>query len=139
MVLDRDMLVRLGRSRDFLADALDSPVCLADAAREAYYSPFHFHRLFARTFGETPHEFLTKERIEKAKFWLRTSDLPVSEICFLVGYESVGTFSARFHRTVGCPPSEYRRQAARFFQLGKLWSPHFVPMCFLNRNATPQD
>lgn len=131
MILDRDTFVRLRRSRDFLAESMDSPVSLADAAREACISPYHYHRLFSRTFGQTPHEYLTQERVEKAKFWLRTTDLSVTEICFEVGYSSLGTFSARFSRLVGCSPSEYRRRAARFFHLGRPWTPHFVPMCFL--------
>ena len=134
MVLDRDTLVRLKRSRDFLAETLDTPVSLADAAREACFSPFHYHRLFSNAFGHTPHEFVTRERVERAKFWLRTTDRSVSDICLEVGYGSLGTFSTMFHRTVGCSPSEYRRQAARFFQLGKFWSPHFVPTCYLTRN-----
>lgn len=131
VILDRDIFVRLRRSRDFIAESFGERLRLEDAAREAYLSPFHFHRLFARTFGETPQEFLTRERIEKAKFWLRTTDRSVTEICFEVGYSSLGTFSAKFHRVVGCSPSEYRMRAVRFFHLGRPWTPHFVPMCFM--------
>src|ERR1041385_195424 len=82
--LDDELFRRLCRSRDFLADRIDQPLRLADAAREAFLSPFHYHRLFARTFGETPHAFVTKQRIDRAKRLLAHDQLPVTDVCFAV-------------------------------------------------------
>src|SRR5579885_2467227 len=105
--LDDDLFRRLCRSRDFLAASLDQPLRLADAAKQAYLSPFHYHRLFVRTLGETPHEFLTRVRIDRAKELLTRDALPVTDVCFAVGYESLGSFSSRLRAEVGYSPAEF--------------------------------
>jgi len=123
---------RLCRARDFLAaHALEAPR-LEAAAGEAYLSPFHFHRLFVRAFGETPHAFVARRRIERAKALLAGGE-SVTEACFAAGYGSLGTFSARFHELVGCPPSEYRRQARLLVRVPGLWLPRPIPACFRAR------
>ena len=126
--VDDDLYRRLARSRDFLAAGFDQPLRLADAARHACLSPYHYHRLFARTFGETPHEFLTRLRIDRAKQLLTRDRLPVTEVCFAVGYESLGSFSSRFRSIVGYPPSEYQR---RVFHIPFRFPKGIVPNCFL--------
>jgi AraC-like DNA-binding protein len=133
MRIEPDTFLLLDRSRDYLAARCDRPVSLREAAREACLSPFHYHRLFVRAFGETPHEFVTRRRIDAARQLLIAGELPVTEVCLAVGYTSLGTFSSRFHRVVGCSPSAYRREARRFFQLSPLLPPRFVPFCFLTR------
>lgn len=110
---------QLERARDLLADRLDTSISLADAANEAFMSPFHFHRLFVGAYGYTPHEFLTNRRIEAAKRMLAEGDLSVTEICFSLGYQSLGTFSDKFRRIVGCSPSEYRIAAGRVYVLSR--------------------
>jgi AraC-like DNA-binding protein len=130
-LIDGDLFRRLCRSRDYLAAGLDQPLRLADAAREAYLSPYHYHRLFARTFGETPHEFVTRLRIDRAKRLLARDRLPVTEVCFEVGYGSVGSFSSRFRRMVGQSPSEYQRTVRKLFPVPGLVICQFVPCCFL--------
>src|SRR5262249_27795116 len=104
---------------------------LADAAREAFLSPFHYHRLFVRTFGETPHEFVTKLRIDRAKRLLGRDQLPVTDVCYAVGYESLGSFSMRFRNLVGYSPSAYQREIRRIFPVPALAVHRFVPACFL--------
>ena len=105
------LLPALRRARDLIdrgyADALD----LDDMAREAGYSRFHFARAFATAYGETPRAYLTRRRIERAKTLLRTANLSVTEICVLVGFSSLGSFSARFRSLVGQSPSAYRDDA----------------------------
>lgn len=128
---DLDTLRRLARSRDFLAGAADGVVHLEDAAREACLSPFHYHRLFTRAFGQTPHGFLTERRIDKARRLLATTDLSVGEVCLEVGYASLGTFSARFHRLVGCSPSDYRAGSRRFYAISGWRAHRFIPTCFV--------
>jgi AraC-like DNA-binding protein len=75
---------------------------------EAHFSRFHFIRAFRQRLYETPHQYLIRTRIEKAKELLATTALSVTDICFDVGFESLGSFSALFHRSVGWSPSVYR-------------------------------
>jgi AraC-like DNA-binding protein len=131
MLVDQETFARLYRSREFLAESLDQRVQLADAAASACLSPFHYHRMFARAFGETPHEFLTRVRIDRAKKLLAREDCPVTEVCLAVGYESLGTFSSRFREKVGQSPSEFRRGMRRVFPAPHLAVYQFVPTCFL--------
>ncbi len=126
----------LERSREFLAAAYQAPLTLEDAARHACMSPFHFHRLFSRAFGETPHAYLTRLRMERARQLLLGTDLPVTEICLEVGYSSLGTFSRRFHERFGRPPSDYRQRARRYFPGFRSLPARFVPTCFLRAWGT---
>ncbi len=100
---------RIYRARDY-ADALSStPITLDDMARVACLSPTHFLRTFKQTFHETPHHFLTTRRLERAQRLLCQTDLPVTDICFAVGFESLGSFSSLFKRRMGCSPLAYRQ------------------------------
>jgi AraC-like DNA-binding protein len=130
-LIDNETFARLDRSREFLASSLDRRIDLAAAARAACLSPFHYHRMFVRAFGETPHEFLTRRRIERAKQLLAREECAVTEVCFAVGYESLGSFSTLFHSAVGRSPSDYRRGLRRVFPVPKLAPYRFIPACFL--------
>jgi AraC-like DNA-binding protein len=105
------LLPALRRARDLIDRAYSEPLDLDAMAREAGYSRFHFARAFAAAYGETPRTYLTRRRIERAKTLLRTANLSVTEICFLVGFASLGSFSARFRDLVGRSPTEYRDDA----------------------------
>jgi len=133
-LIDHDTFVRLYRSRDFIAEEFDRPIALEDAAREACLSPYHYHRLFVRAFGQTPHDFLTERRLDEAKRRLLQGDQPITEICFDLGYSSPGSFSTLFSRNVGMSPSEFRRERARIYSLFACWPHRFLPACFLIRN-----
>jgi AraC-like DNA-binding protein len=101
---------RLHHARDYAAALFHQPVTLDDMARVACLSPNHLLRTFKGAFGQTPHQFITTRRLEEAGRLLRTSQQPVTEICYAVGFESLGTFSWLFHRRFGVSPSQYRRQ-----------------------------
>jgi AraC-like DNA-binding protein len=105
------LLPALRRARDLIDRDYAEPLDLDAMAREAGYSRFHFARAFTAAYGETPRTYLTRRRIERAKTLLRSANLSVTEICFLVGFASLGSFSARFRQLVGRSPSEYRRAA----------------------------
>ncbi|AXK37754.1 AraC family transcriptional regulator [Streptomyces armeniacus] len=95
--------------RDWADPALD----LDAVAAYAGYSRFHFVRAFKAAYGETPGQYLSRRRIERAEELLRSANLSVTEICGLVGFSSLGTFSARFKAETGVSPSEYRTKHVR--------------------------
>ncbi|GAA2520048.1 helix-turn-helix domain-containing protein [Winogradskya humida] len=96
-----------------MRDDLCAPLRLADLARTASFSPFHFHRVFRATTGETPARFLAALRMAKARRLLMRSRSSVAMISSAVGYTSVGTFTTQFRRLVGLPPERFRHLARR--------------------------
>jgi len=129
-LLHDDTFRRLCRGRDFLADEYQSRILLAQAAREACLSEFHFHRLFRCTFGETPNHFITRLRMERAKHML-ASGRSVTEVCFEIGYGSLGSFSSKFRTQFGRSPIEFQRDVRRIFGYSAPWRVLMVPRCFL--------
>lgn len=112
---------RLLRARDAMDRTYAEPLDVPALARIAVTSPAHFSRTFRETFGETPHRYLQRRRIERAMFLLRTTDRAVTDICFDVGFTSLGTFSRTFTGIVGRSPSEFRSEGH---------PPPPVPSCF---------
>lgn len=104
---------RVLRGRDFLLARPAERVRLADAAREACLSPYHFHRAFRGAFGCTPHEYLTRYRLDLASRLLRETARSVTDICFDVGFESLGSFSSLFRRHMGVSPRAFRSAHGR--------------------------
>ena len=100
------------RARDTMDRAFSGPLDVPALARVAHVSPAHFSRQFRATFGETPHRYLQRRRVERAMELLRETDLPVTEICLDVGFNSLGTFSRTFRDIVGEPPTAYRQRFA---------------------------
>jgi transcriptional regulator GlxA family with amidase domain len=101
---------RLLRARDAMDRTYAEPLDIRALAAIAHVSEAHFIRTFAATFGETPHRYLQRRRVERAMFLLRGTDLPVTDICFQVGFASLGTFSRTFTKIVGESPSVHRRR-----------------------------
>src|SRR5213078_1068035 len=96
------------RAKD-LADArYAEPLSVDELARAAGLSRAHFSRAFRDAFGEPPHAYLLTRRLERAAALLRTTDRSVAEICFRVGWQSVGSFTTSFTRTYGLSPTAYR-------------------------------
>jgi AraC-like DNA-binding protein len=91
----------LAQAREFMRHAYGTPVSLPDVAARANLSPYHFLRVYKRACGETPHEFLTRLRIERAKTLLARGSHNVTEACFEVGFSSLGSFSNLFAYRVG--------------------------------------
>jgi AraC-like DNA-binding protein len=129
-LLHDDTFRRLCRGRDLLADEYQSRVLLGQAAREACLSEFHFHRLFRDTFGETPHDFLTRRRMDRARQML-ASERTVTEVCFEVGYGSLGSFSTKFRAQFGRSPVEFQREVRSIFGYSAPWRVLMLPGCFL--------
>src|ERR687890_2385909 len=100
---------RMLRARDAMDRAYARPLDIPTLARIAHVSEAHFIRTFRSVFGETPHRYLQRRRVERAMFLLRSTDRSVTDICTAVGFSSLGTFSRVFAEVVGEPPSAYRR------------------------------
>ena len=97
------------RAIRFIHENYGAQIGVADIARAANYSRFHFTRFFCEVTGLTPRRFLVAVRLHKAKWLLTSTSLPVTDICHLVGYTSVGTFGSLFACNVGLAPTTYRR------------------------------
>ena len=106
----QELFRRLTTARSLLEASLQEPLRLEQVATGACLSPFHLHRLFSQTFGETPHQYLVRRRLERAAQLLTKSDLPVTVVCLECGFQSLGSFSSLFRRTFGASPQLYRRQ-----------------------------
>jgi transcriptional regulator GlxA family with amidase domain len=108
---DIDELRRLRHARDQMDREYAQPLDVAALARTALMSPAHFSRRFREAYSETPYSYLMTRRIERAKALLRRGDLSVTDVCFAVGWTSLGSFSARFTELVGESPSTYRARS----------------------------
>jgi AraC-like DNA-binding protein len=123
---------QLLKARD-LADArYFEPLTVDDMARAASMSRAHFSRAFRRAFGESPHAYLLTRRLERAAALLRTTDRSVTEICFAVGLQSVGSFTTSFTRTYGMSPTAYRAAYPPAAQLARL------PSCVVRAYGRPK-
>lgn len=107
----RDLAI-LRQVRDRIDREYARPLNVEDLARDAFMSAGHLSRQFKAAYGESPYAYLMTRRIERAMALLRRGDKSVTEICFEVGFSSLGTFSTRFTELVGVPPSVYREQAS---------------------------
>ncbi len=121
---------RLLRARDAMDRSYAEPLDVPALARIACVSEAHFIRTFRATFGETPHRYLQRRRVERSMFLLRESDRSVTDVCLDVGFTSLGTFSRTFRGIVGQPPLAYRRSSAPV--------PGAVPTCFTMAWARPR-
>ena len=99
---------RMLRARDAMDREFAKPLDVPALARIAYVSEAHFIRTFKHTFGETPHRYLQRRRVERSMFLLRETDRSITDICFDVGFMSLGTFSRTFREIIGETPSSYR-------------------------------
>jgi AraC-like DNA-binding protein len=121
-------LALLRRVRDRMDREYAQPLDVEALALGVNMSAGHLSREFKRAYGESPYSYLMTRRIERAMALLRRGDLSVTDVCFEVGYQSLGTFSTRFAELVGMSPSGYR-QAAREMQ--------GVPTCVVKQVSRP--
>ena len=121
---------RLLRARDAMDRAYAEPLDVRAVAAVAHISPAHFSRCFRAVFGESPHRYLQRRRVERSMFLLRESDRTVTDICFDVGFSSVGTFSRTFREIVGQTPSAYREGH------GPIVAPHCVQLAAMRPRSS---
>ena len=124
---------RLLRARDAMDRAYAEPLDVAAVAAVASVSAAHFSRCFRATFGETPHRYLQRRRVERSMFLLRETDRSVTDICLDVGFTSLGTFSRTFRQIVGETPSAYRSGH------GPIVAPHCVQLAAMRPRSAARD
>jgi AraC-like DNA-binding protein len=106
------LLAQLRRAHDHIDRHYQQPLDLGQVAAVAGVSKYHFARSFEAAYGQPPMRYLTRRRIERAQDLLRSANLTVTEVCMLVGYASLGSFSATFRRLTGESPAAYQRRWA---------------------------
>ncbi len=124
-----DLNRRLLRARDAMDRAYAEPLNVAAVAAVAHISEAHFIRSFRAVFGETPHRYLQRRRVERSMFLLRETDRRVTDICLDVGFTSLGTFSRMFREIVGETPSGYRAGN------GPIVAPHCIQLAAMRPRA----
>jgi AraC-like DNA-binding protein len=125
---------RIVQAKLFIDRNYDKSIDVDNISDEAYFSKFHFIRLFKKIYGKTPHQYLTSVRIEKAMLLL-TDGIPVSDVCYAVGFESLSSFSGLFKRFVGITPSTFLLQQ-QTIKAQIVQSPlTFIPGCFAEKHG----
>jgi len=125
---------RIVQAKLFIDNHYAEKIDLNNISDEAYFSKFHFIRLFKKIYGKSPHQYLTYVRMEKAKDLLKT-DAPITDVCFSVGFESISSFTDLFKKMVGYSPSVFQVQQTRMKSEIHKMPLKFVPNCFAEKLA----
>ena len=130
MNLTTDIYQRIATAKIYIDDNYHEAIDLDQISQKAFLSRFHFHRLFRKIYRRTPHQYLTRKRLDKAKDLL-AENKPVTEVCNQVGFESIGSFSVLFKKEIGFAPQYYRNMAYKK-KLEQLAQPmKAIPHCFI--------
>src|SRR6476659_7963768 len=111
MPYTQDIYERVFSAKILLDDNFHDPLDLEQISQQAYFSRFHFHRLFTRIYRKTPHQYLTLLMLQHAKILLEKEGISITEVCNSVGFESLGSFSTLFRKQHGYAPQYYRNIA----------------------------
>ena len=130
MQLTTETYRRLVTAKTFIDENFHEAIDLDMISRQALISRFHFHRIFRQVYHHTPHQYITRKRIEKAKDLL-AENKPVLDVCNEVGFESVGSFSTLFKKEIGFAPTYFRNMAWLKKQEAKKQPRKFIPHCFI--------
>jgi len=129
MRLTEELYRRIALSKVYIDDNFHREINLDLVSRQACLSRYHFHRIFRQVYRFTPHQYITRKRVEKARELL-AANKPVTEVCNEVGFESIGSFSSLFKKETGFPPTYYRNQAWLKKQMSQSHPKRFIPNCF---------
>lgn len=136
MPIAPDVYKKIVTAKLYIDGNFPEPIDLDRLSREACLSRYHFHRLFTRIYRLTPHQYLTRKRIEQARKCLAANELTITEICNEVGFESIGSFSTLFKKEIGHAPAHYRTRAQLRRQQTLEQPRHFIPHCFIDNCTT---
>ena len=130
MNLTPDIYQRIVAAKVYIDDNYYEHIDLERISQQAFLSRFHFHRLFRQVYRRTPHQYLTRKRLDKAKDLL-AENKPINEVCNEVGFESIGSFSVLFKKEIGFAPQYYRNMAYKK-KMEQLAQPKkAIPHCFI--------
>ncbi len=125
---------RIVQAKLFIDGHYHQNIDLDNIAGEAYFSKFHFIRVFKTTYGKTPHQYLISVRVANARLLLQKG-VTVNQVCYAVGFDSISSFSALFKRLSGLAPSVYQQRELKR-QAEMLSAPQkFIPNCFAEQNG----
>ena len=130
MILTTDIYQRIVAAKVYIDNNYQEPLDLDTISRQSFLSPFHFHRIFSRVYRHTPHQYLTRKRVERATKLLE-ENRPVLEVCNEVGFQSLGSFSTLFKKEIGFAPTYFRNMAWLKKQAAKEQPRRFIPHCFI--------
>jgi AraC-like DNA-binding protein len=130
MRLSTELYQRIVAAKIYIDDNFHESIDLELVSQQAFLSPFHFHRIFRQVYRHTPHQYITRKRMEKAKDLL-ANNKPVSEVCNEVGFESLGSFSSLFKKEIGSAPTFFRNMAWLKKQEELRHPVKFIPHCFI--------
>lgn len=125
---------RVVQAKLFIDSHFHEAINLDDIADEARFSKFHFIRLFSTIYGKTPHQYLTQVRIEQSQRLLETG-LPIAEVCFSVGFDSISSFSGLFKKLTGKTPAMYQQQQLKRQSDIREMPLKFIPNCFAEQKG----
>jgi AraC-like DNA-binding protein len=128
--LPAEIYDRIVNAKMYIDANYQEPLRLEEISKQAFLSRFHFHRLFTRIYRSTPHRYITRKRLDKARDML-ANNKPVTEVCNEVGFESVGSFSVLFKKEIGFAPQYYRNMAWLKKQQQKEQPKLAIPHCFI--------
>lgn len=131
--LNNDIYQRIVAAKVYIDENYQAPIDLDGISQRAFLSKFHFHRLFTKIYRRTPHQYVTRKRLDKARDLL-SENRPVTEVCNEVGFESIGSFSTLFKKEVGFAPQYYRNMAWLKKQEQKAQPKVAIPHCFIQMN-----
>ncbi|HVZ97522.1 MAG TPA: AraC family transcriptional regulator [Chitinophagaceae bacterium] len=129
--LSPEIYTRIVSAKVFIDNHFEQPIHLEQISAKACLSKFHFHRLFKSVYKKTPHEYITARRLDKAKQLLQKEGISITDVCNLVGFESLGSFSLLFKKRHGFTPQYYRNIAYLKKKLVQEQPRHFVPHCYM--------
>ncbi|HMG15874.1 MAG TPA: AraC family transcriptional regulator [Saprospiraceae bacterium] len=129
---------RIVQAKIFIDNQYTNKINLDDIADEAFFSKYHFIRLFHQIYGMTPHQYLRKIRIEKAKLLLQMK-INIADVCFSVGFESVSSFTGLFKRITSITPSEYQEKQLRRKNEINNQPLKYIPNCFAEQFGWTKD
>nr|WP_294949245.1 AraC family transcriptional regulator [uncultured Mucilaginibacter sp.] len=124
---------RVVQAKLFIDGNYHQDINLNDVADEAYFSKFHFIRLFKASYGKTPHQYLITVRINNAEQLLKKG-MPVADVCYAIGFDSLSSFSALFKRVTGQSPSAWQQAERKRDAEMKTAPLNFIPNCFAEQN-----
>ena len=131
MNLNTDLYQRIVAAKIYMDENYSEPIDLGLISQQAFLSRYYFHRLFRQVYRRTPHQYLTKKRLEKAKDLLKENK-PVGEVCHEVGFESLGSFSILFKKEIGFAPQFNRNMAYKKKMEQAARPTSAIPGCFLD-------